>query len=46
MATDEAQAFYNAVYSVVRLIPKGQVTTYGTSPLNFPLTPRTRRETN
>jgi alkylated DNA nucleotide flippase Atl1 len=29
MATDEAQAFYSAVYSVVRLIPKGQVTTYG-----------------
>jgi methylated-DNA-protein-cysteine methyltransferase-like protein len=39
MATDEAQAFYNAVYSVVRLIPKGQVTTYGTSSLNIPLTP-------
>jgi alkylated DNA nucleotide flippase Atl1 len=30
MATDEAQAFYAAVYAVVRLIPKGQVTTYGT----------------
>jgi alkylated DNA nucleotide flippase Atl1 len=29
MATDEAEAFYNAVYSVVRLISKGQVTTYG-----------------
>src|SRR5436305_1925632 len=29
MATDEAEAFYNSVYSVVRLIPKGQVTTYG-----------------
>jgi methylated-DNA-protein-cysteine methyltransferase-like protein len=39
MATDEAQAFYDAVYSVVRLIPKGQVTTYGTSPLNFPWCP-------
>jgi alkylated DNA nucleotide flippase Atl1 len=29
MATDEAQAFYDAAYAVVRLIPKGQVTTYG-----------------
>lgn len=33
MATDEAQAFYTAVYAVVRLIPKGQVTTYGSSSL-------------
>jgi methylated-DNA-protein-cysteine methyltransferase-like protein len=32
MPTDEAQSFYNAVYTVVRLIPKGQVTTYGTIP--------------
>jgi len=29
MATDEARAFYHDVYEVVRLIPKGQVTTYG-----------------
>lgn len=32
MATDEAEAFYNAVYAVVRQIPRGQVTTYGNSP--------------
>jgi methylated-DNA-protein-cysteine methyltransferase related protein len=29
MASDEAEAFYNAVYAVVRQIPRGQVTTYG-----------------
>jgi O6-methylguanine-DNA--protein-cysteine methyltransferase len=32
MATDEAEAFYTAVYDVVRLIPCGQVTTYGIAP--------------
>lgn len=32
MATDEAEAFYTAVYDVVRLIPQGQVTTYGILP--------------
>jgi len=32
MATDEAETFYTAVYDVVRLIPQGQVTTYGRFP--------------
>jgi len=36
MPTDEAQSFYNAVYAVVRLIPKGQVTTYGPKPAFSP----------
>jgi len=31
-ATDEAEAFHTAVYEVVRLIPRGQVTTYGMLP--------------
>ncbi|ODQ51352.1 DNA binding methylated-DNA--cysteine S-methyltransferase [Saitoella complicata NRRL Y-17804] len=29
MATPEAEAFYDAVYTCVRLIPYGRVTTYG-----------------
>jgi alkylated DNA nucleotide flippase Atl1 len=46
MATDEAQAFYDAAYSVVRLIPRGQVTTYGTLHPSHTSNIRPRRKTN